>query len=103
MQELGKIYALILLGACFVFFVKGVWEVAATPADFKFTHFVGENLNRIWLLVFGLVITGLILFLEPGGLPELFSMLPIQVQLGSPLLIGAGLSGLTLVMPRKAA
>lgn len=103
MQELGKIYALILLGACFVFFVKGVWEVNTTPANFQFGHFISENLNRIWLLIFGLIVTGLILFLEPGGLPELFAQLPIQVQLGSPLLVGAGLSGITLMMPRKSA
>lgn len=101
MQELYMIFVLILLGAAFIFFVKGVWEVNAKPDDFRFVHFVGENANRLYLLGFGLIVTALILFLDPGGLAEISETLPVTLRLGSPLIAGAGLAGMTLIMPRK--
>lgn len=102
MKDLAQIFALVMLGAAFIFFVKGVWQVKTTPDDFQFVHFVGENANRLYLLGFGLFVTALILFLDPGGLAELSKSLPVSVQLGSPLVAGAGLAGVTLVLPRKA-
>lgn len=101
MQEFVTIFTLIALGAAFIFFIKGVWEVNSRPDTFRFQDFVWENANRLSLLAFGLLVTALILFLDPGGLQELFKTLPGGIQFGSPLLIGAGLAGITLVMPRK--
>ncbi len=102
MNELGKIFGLIMLGAAFIFFVKGVWEVNSKPDSFNFQHFIGENINRLYLLCFGLIITGFILFLDPLDMATLSKTLPIPLELGSPLLAGAGLAGLTLILPRKS-
>lgn len=101
-KELTNIFVLITLGAAFIFFVKGVWEVNSKPADFQFKHFIGENSNRLYLLMFGLVVTALILYLDPAGLGEISATLPVTLKLGTPLGIGAGLSGLTLILPRKS-
>jgi hypothetical protein len=102
MKELAMIFALITLGAAFIFFVKGVWEINSKPDDFQFVHFIGENANRLALLAFGLIITAFILFLDPGGLAEISESLPVTLRLGSPLAVGAGLAGVTLVLPRKS-
>ena len=101
-NTLTQIFLLITLGAAFIFFVKGVWEVNSKPDDFKFVHFIGENTNRLFLLGFGLIVTALILYLDPVGLTELFDSLPISVKLASPLITGASLSAVTLVLPRKS-
>jgi hypothetical protein len=102
MKELGMIFALMILGAGLIFFVKGVFEVNSKPENFQFVHFIGENSNRLALLAFGLIIVALILFLDPAGLAELSQTLPVTLRLGSPLIAGAGLAGLTLILPRKS-
>lgn len=101
-MEVAKIFALITLGAALIFFVKGVLEVNSKPDEFQFKHFIGENVNRLYLLVFGLVVTGLILILDPGGLTEISQSLPIPLQLGSPLAVGSALAGMVLMLPRKS-
>lgn len=102
MNELAKIFVLIALGAAFIFFVKGVWEVNSKPDDFQFVHFIGENANRLYLLAFGLIITAFILFLDPAGLGDLLAAMPVGIQVTSPLIAGAGLAGITLMLPRKS-
>lgn len=103
MQEFGLIFALMTIGAGLIFFFKGVWEVNAKPDAFKFPDFIRGNANRIYLLTFGLVLSGCGLYLDPVGLNAVFEMLPASLQITGSMALGAALSGLIFIVPRTGA
>lgn len=90
---------LMVIGAGMIFFLKGVFEVRTTGDEFRFIHFLAKNSNRLALLALGLVLSSLGMYLDPAGLESLFATLPVSIKVASPLVMGAALSGLVLVIP----
>jgi len=99
MKDFGLQMLLLLIGASFILFVKGVLKSRDDGDAFDFGYFIASNLNRLMLLAFGLIVVSLGLFFDPIGLESVLSQLPLGVKIGSPLVIGAALSGVVLILP----
>lgn len=98
------LYILLLqvIGACGVFFIKGVLEIRAKEF-FNSVDFVRENQHRLIWLAFGLIVSALGAYFDPASLQVVWEYyLPLPVQIAAPLLIGAGISALTLMVPRSS-
>jgi len=98
MKEFGMMILLMCIGSGLVFFFKGVLEIRADP-DFQAIDFVHANANRLVWLGLGLFLTAAALFLDAAGLESLYAAVPFGLQIASPLVLGAALSGLVLIIP----
>lgn len=101
MEEYGKLIGLMVIGAALIFLFKGVLEVRATGDDWRFGDFIRSNVNRLMLLACLLVFSSLGLWLDPVGIAELFAQLPVSIQVASPLVLGAALSGVVMIFNRN--
>lgn len=98
MKEFGMVFLLLIVGSGLVFFLKGVWEINSTE-DFNASDFLRRNEQRIYWLLGGIVFVGLGLFVDPIGLDSVFQTLPFGIQIASPMVVGAALSGLVFIKP----
>lgn len=99
MKEFGMTFLLLLIGALLVLFGQGVTKARSEGDAFRFDFFLKNNFNRLALLGFGLIVIALGLYFDPVGLEAIFETLPITVKIFSPMVVGAGVSGLVLILP----
>lgn len=101
MEAFGLQMLLMMTGLGFVLFGKGVLQSRKEGDKFNFLLFFQQNTNRLALAGFGLLIAAVGLYFDPTGLAELLNVLPIQFQIGTPLLLGASIAGLVLIAPKN--
>lgn len=101
MKEFGIQMLLMVIGLGLVLFGKGVMQARKEGDRFQFGLFFQQNANRLALAIFGLIVGGLGLFLDPTGLAALLDVLPVSFQIGTPLILGASLAGLVLIVPKN--
>lgn len=85
---------LVLFGAA----VRKSWE---DGNSFSFPVFVQENLNRLVLALFGLLVVSLAIYIDPLGLEAIQSMLPVEVTIGAPIVTGVAIGGLCLIAKKN--
>lgn len=103
MKDFGLQILLMAIGASLILFAKGALKARQDGDAFDFAFFVASNLNRLALLGFGVLVVSGALFFDAAGLAEVLKTLPISVQVGSPLVVGAALAGLVLIVPQKTS
>lgn len=92
---------LTLLGSLIILFLRAVAAAKASGDSFNFLTFLIENRQRLALVVFGVLVFGVTLYVDAAGLADLLRSLPVQIQITSPLILGAAIASLVLIVPRK--
>jgi hypothetical protein len=101
--QFAMIIALMIFGAGLAFFGKGVLEMRVRGDEFEFRHFILENKNRLYLLIFGLTMAAPLLYLDPENLQKIFDALPVDLEVAGPAALGFALTGIVFMLPRNAS